>query len=164
MDLTGLGGAANFAKSIVDRFFPPDATPGEKMEAEKALTAAVANRDTAKSNIMVAEMQQSDLYTKRARPTLVYAGLLMIFINYVLFPFVARMVGAFSDTMTVEVAKTLTAPLALPTEFWAAWGGVCSVWVLGRSVEKRGVSATSNLGKVVGLITGNKGLSASELL
>jgi hypothetical protein len=28
--------------------------------------------------------------------------------------------------------------LELPTEFWYVWGGVCSVWMIGRTIEKTG--------------------------
>ena len=82
-------------------------------------------------------MNQGDSYTKRARPTIVYSGLLFIFFVHVLFP----MVSWFKSTTLPE--------LALPTEFWWAWTGVYSIWIVGRSTEKNGIS-----NKVTSLITG----------
>jgi len=158
MDLTGLGSVADFARSLVDRFFPPEATPEQKLAATEAMAREIAQRDSAKASIMVAEMQQGDRYTKRARPTVVYAGLLMIGINYVLFPLLARL-AAFAyvalghGTPPAELVALLK-PLDLPAGFWTAWGGVVGTWVLGRSMERRGVSG--NLGKLVSLVTGNK--------
>lgn len=157
MDITGIGSVADFAKGLVDRFFPPDATAEQKLEATKAMAEEVARRDEAKASIIVAEMNQGDNYTKRARPTVVYAGLVMIFINYVLFPLIARIASMFllgeDGTMSTEITNLLK-PLDLPAGFWTAWGGVVGTWVLGRSMEKRG--ASGNLGKIASLITGNR--------
>jgi hypothetical protein len=143
----------------VDRFFPPDASPEQKLAAQQAMADEIARRDDAKSRIIVAELSQGDNYTKRARPTVVYGGLLMIAINYVLFPFLARLAAAsylFSGAagQVPQSLINLLSPLDLPGEFWAAWGGVVGTWVLGRSLEKRG--ATGNLGKIAGLITGKQ--------
>lgn len=157
MDITGLGRVADFATGLVDRFFPPEATPEQKMEAAKALTSEITGRDKAKSAIIVAEMQQSDNYTKRARPTVVYAGLVFICINHVLFPIIGRILAIFAEPSQAVMLSELIQPVALPTAFWTAWGGIVSTWVLGRSMEKRKV--TGNVGKVVSLITGNRSLS-----
>jgi hypothetical protein len=81
----------------------------------------------AKQKIIVAEMNQSDSYTKRARPTLVYVGLSCITFNYCLIPLLQTLMG-----ITVV-------PFALPLEFWTAWGGTVGLWSLGRSFEKTGV-------------------------
>ena len=140
-DLTGIGSVASFAKSVVERVFPPKMTDAEKAQAEMQLQEMLQERETqvidAQKSIMVAEMQQSDAFTKRARPSIVYAGLVFIFLVHVLFPIVSW----FSK-------ETLPA-LVLPEQFWWAWTGVCSVWILGRSAEKRGVQS-----KLVGMITG----------
>ena len=142
-DLTGLGSVADFAKGLVNKFFPPSMTDVEKAQAQVQLQEVIDKRESAivdaQKSIIVAEMQQADNYTKRARPTLVYAGLFFIFLVHVALP----MIAFFSDKIMPE--------LALPQEFWWAWSGVCGVWVLGRSAEKRG---TSN--KLVNLITGSK--------
>jgi hypothetical protein len=83
----------------------------------------------AKEKILVAELTQGDTYTKRARPTVVYAGLLMIFLNYLLVPLISRISG----TANVQ-------PFELPGPFWAAWGGIVATWSIGRSFEKSNAS------------------------
>ena len=93
----------------------------------------------AKERIIIAELTSGDSYTKRARPTIVYAGLLFIFINYVLFPIMTHYTG------------TLSPALELPSEFWVAWGGICATYSIGRSLEKRGSS-----NKAVRAATGSK--------
>jgi holin (3TMs family) len=140
-DLTGIGSVAELAKGIMDRFVPPKATAAEKAAVQIELEQMIAARETAvldtQKSVMVAEMQQGDAFTKRARPTLVYAGLAFIFLVHVLLPILALVMGKAMPS------------LSLPDEFWMAWGGVCSIWVIGRSAEKRGVA-----GKAVSLITG----------
>jgi hypothetical protein len=85
----------------------------------------------ARERVLVAELTQGDNYTKRARPTVVYGGLIMIGINYVIAPFFGQLFGA--DAMQA---------FQLPGEFWAAWGGVVATWSIGRSLEKANMSNT----------------------
>jgi len=142
-DLTGIGSIADLAKGLVDRFLPPAMTGAEKAQAQLQMQEILEKRETtlidAQKSIIVSEMQQADNFTKRARPSLVYSGLLFIFLVHVAFP-----IAAF---FTSKPMPSLT----LPTEFWWAWGGVCSVWVVGRSAEKKGAA-----GSVISLLTGNK--------
>jgi len=78
----------------------------------------------AKAKIMVAELNQDDNYTKRARPTVLYAGLIIMFVNNVLLPW-------------LSFFKGLQVPaINLPSEFWLAWGGIASVYAFGRTKEK----------------------------
>jgi hypothetical protein len=141
MDLTGICSVADLAKSVVERFFPAKMTDTEKAQAELGLQQMLQERENAvidaQKSIIVSEMQQGDIYTKRARPTIVYAGLAFIFLVHVFLPGYAF----FSN-------KAVPA-LTLPEEFWWAWTGVCSAWVLGRSAEKRG-----STNKLVTMITG----------
>lgn len=145
------GSAGSFIESVAnaaDRFIE---TPEDKANFKLQLESLLQQRDSeieqtiraelqAKERMMVAELQQDDNYTKRARPTVVYAGLGFIFLNYVLFPLAALLTGVESK------------PLAnLPAEFWMAWGGICSSWVIGRSMEKRGVR-----NPVISTITGTR--------
>lgn len=143
MDLTGLGSIADFADTVVKRFFPAKMTDGERAQAQIQLQEMLQSRENAmveaQKSIMVAEMAQQDAFTKRARPTLVYAGLFFIFLVHVFFPIAAFFLG-----------KPMPG-LALPEDFWWVWGGVCGVWILGRSAEKRG-----NNGSLVSMITGSK--------
>lgn len=143
--------------SVADRFIE---TPEEKKALLIEVETLVQQRDSelqqslrqeleAKERVLVAELNQSDTYTKRARPTVVYAGLAFICINYVLVPLLARMLGFFG------VEGVDVSPLTdLPADFWLAWGGICATWSIGRTFEKRG---SSNAGSRA--ITGSKQFS-----
>jgi hypothetical protein len=109
------------------------------MERDAILEATLRSELQAKERILVAELGQGDSYTKRARPTVVYSGLLFIFLNYCLLPLVSH----FSGNGIPQ--------LDLPTEFWIAFGGITSTWSIGRTFEKRGVN-----NKVISKITGSK--------
>ncbi len=143
LDLTGLGSVADFADTLVKRFLPEKMSEAEKAQAQIGMRQMIQGRENtlmdAQKSVLVAELQQGDAYTKRARPTVVYLGLLFIFMVHVAFPMITF--------WTSETAPDLK----LPQEFWWAWTGICSTWVIGRSFEKQGVK-----NKVVGLITGNK--------
>ncbi len=78
----------------------------------------------AKERILIAELQQSDNYTKRARPTIVYAGLAIP-----LFSVIANAIGLDFNIRA-----------AVPDEFWLAWGAVTGTYAVGRTMEKRGRS------------------------
>lgn len=148
----GISEAVSGIADVADQFME---TPDEKREFKLAVETLLQKRDSeveqtlrselgAKERTLVAELNQGDSYTKRARPTVVYAGLVFIGINYVLFPILGRVIGLFDFDVSTE-------PLAdLPVEFWAAWGGICATWSIGRSAEKRG---TSN--KITSVIAGN---------
>jgi len=152
IDLTGIGSVADLAQSVVERFFPQKATEAEKAQAQLALQELLERRETAvldtQKSIIVAEMQQGDNFTKRARPAIVYMGLIFIGLVHVVFPIVAWLVLVLTNELLTEMPD-----IALPSEFWAAWGGVCSIWVIGRTMERRGMA-----NKVVNLITGGKGV------
>jgi hypothetical protein len=91
-----------------------------------------SNKIDATQAIIVAELNQTDNYTKRARPTIIYAGLSILFINHVVLPWTAW----FAINIFDKIAEL---PLIdLPSEFWLAWGGVCGVYAWGRSKEKIG--------------------------
>lgn len=151
-------GAVNFAEGvagIVDRFVQ---TPEEKAEFQLALEQLMQQRDseleqtirtelTTKERIMVAELQSGDNYTRRARPTLVYFGMVVIALNYVVLPWV----GYFTDGL-------IPPALELPTEFWYAWSSTVAVWFVGRSMERRG--AKNNL---VSIVTGDSPTTKSIL-
>ena len=111
-------------------------------QRESEIEATIRQELSSKEKILVAELQQGDSYTKRARPTVVYAGLVFIFFNYILVPVAQSLFGA-------EVA-----PFPLPGYFWGAWGGIVGTWTIGRSFEKRGASS-----KFSRTVTGNKRIS-----
>jgi len=78
----------------------------------------------AKAKVMIAELNQDDNYTKRARPTVLYAGIIIMLINNVILPWISYFKG-------LQIP-----PINLPSEFWLAWGGIASVYSFGRSKEK----------------------------
>jgi hypothetical protein len=137
---------------VADRFIE---TPDERSAFKLQVKSLVERRNSeleqtlraelgAKERILVAELKQGDAYTKRARPSVVYVGLVFIGINYVLVPLVSRLLQFKWPGLSVE-------PLAdLPVEFWAAWGGICTTWVIGRSAEKRG-----SRNRAIEAVTGN---------
>ena len=133
-EISGLGGLIS---NVLDRFWPPAMNEKDKSEMEAALTVKlqefIATREQAQRDVMVAELNQSDGYTKRARPTIVYAGLSFIFLVHVFLP----MAGWLSVIVKNQPLPP-TPPLALPTEFWWAWTGVCGIYAIGRTMEKRG--------------------------
>ena len=138
------GGAGSLIESVgnvADRFITTD---DERQQFKLEIEALLQRRDSeieqtiraelaAKERMLIAELKQGDSYTKRARPTVVYVGLAFIGLNYILMPLIGRLAGLFTD------AAIDTSPLAdLPMEFWAAWGGICATWSIGRTAEKRG--------------------------
>lgn len=139
MSLVGIGEVASLAEVIVRRAWPPDVGPEQLAAAQAQVEQIITDRDRnlleTQRSILVAELEQGDDYTKRARPTVVYMGLMFIFLIYVLFP----MAAFYGDKPVPD--------LQLPTEFWWAWGSVVSVWAIGRSFEKRGVQ--NNLMKAI---------------
>ncbi|MEJ2655591.1 MAG: holin family protein [Desulfobacterales bacterium] len=152
MDLTGIGSVADFAKSIVDRIFPPSADPNERMKAQAEMERMLAERENvlvqAKAAVMTSELTQDDSYTKRGRPTIIYAGLVFIFLVHVLFPIIAWAVLMFKGSGAAMPS------LALPSEFWMAWGGCCSLYILGRSKEKSSGELGGIFGKIYDVVGG----------
>ncbi|MAF43728.1 MAG: hypothetical protein Unbinned7913contig1002_22 [Prokaryotic dsDNA virus sp.] len=106
-------------------------------ETGNQIEQTVRQEMQSKERIITSELSQGDDFTKRARPTVVYYGLVAITIDLV-----ARYAGHFTGN---PIPETM-----LPTEFWVAWGGIVSTWVIGRSAEKRGQT-----NKMVNFITGN---------
>ena len=137
-----VGGLIGPASKIIDDLH----TSGdEKLAARQAMEALIQQRESqveetirteleAKQAIIVAELNQSDNYTKRARPTVIYAGLAFITWNYCVAPTAGM--GSFQ----------------LPPEFWIGWSGIVATYSIGRSAEKRGTrdKLTGNpVGKVL---------------
>lgn len=155
MDLTGFGSIADFAKGIMDRFFPKQMTQEEKAKAQLELEALLGEREQkvieSKASIIVAEMQQGDKFTKRARPMVVYSGLTFIGLVHVVFPLAAAAVQIFCSIYG-KVNSFVLPELTLPSQFWWAWGSVVSVWELGRTWEK----ANGSGNKMIDMITGSK--------
>lgn len=133
MDITGIGSIADLARDVIARIWPKGMDEKEKINAELALRQVLEAREqqlvAAQKEIIVAEMHQSDVFTRRARPMIVYAGLLFIFVVHVIFPVLKDLLGGSPPE------------IALPEEFWWAWTGAVGIWVIGRSAEKMGYKA-----------------------
>jgi hypothetical protein len=150
-------GATEFAEGvagIVDRFVT---TPDERAEAQRAILELAEQRDQrreesarqtmqSRERVLVAELQQGDSYTKRARPSVVYVGLGVAVLQGVVTPWIEAVLRAFSDADFVMPA------VSMPVEFWAGWAGIVATWSIGRSMEKRGAG-----NNVAGIITGSTG-------
>jgi hypothetical protein len=142
----GLSEAANSIGNLVDRFvLTGDEKNAFKLKMEETLMKLETQIEETyrteldtRMEIIKAEMNQSDNYTKRARPTIVYAGLLFVFISYVLIPAIAYISGS-------ELPGII-----LPDQFWWAWGTVVGVYGVGRSAEKMGIT-----NKITNLMTGS---------
>ena len=146
-----LGGSVGKAVSAIgDTVKKFVTTDGDRMKMQMELEKILQQRDSeieetiraeldAKASIIKAEMAQGDNYTKRARPTVVYYGLVII-----TFDFIARFVMHVREIS--DIPSTL-----LPEQFWWAWTGLVGTWIIGRSAEKRGVR-----NKVTSFITGGK--------
>jgi hypothetical protein len=89
--------------------------------------------------VMVAELEHGDNYTKRARPTIIYAGLAVALFDGIIGPLIGWIWG-------VDVPKSNLLP-----EFWYVWGGVCGIYAVGRTREKIG----SQSGKLLNAVFGN---------
>ena len=63
-------------------------------------------------------------YTRAARPTVIYVGLLFIAMIHVVIPAIAF----FTNRPVGDIN--------LPEEFWWTWGAVVTTWFVGRSYEK----------------------------
>jgi hypothetical protein len=138
--LTGSGGdLINGITGLVGQF---RASPEEKLTFDLELKKLVAARDSlltqeimaetqAKARVMTAELRQGDTYTKRLRPTLGYLGIVAAFVQ-----------GASASSGY---------PVVFPLEFWVAWGGMMTVYSIGRTAEKRGAAS-----KAVAAITGSR--------
>lgn len=147
------GGLGSAVKEVAGKYF---SSKEKQAEFDRDINRLIAQRNsdieqsfrtelTAKQNVMVAELQQGDNYTKRARPTVIYTGLFVIVFNYVIVPLIKDLNGLKVD------------PYALPIEFWVAWGGTVGVYNLGRSMEKRGIQ-----NKFTQMVTGSNKLSLLE--
>ncbi len=88
----------------------------------------------AQKSILVAELQQGDNYTKRARPTVVYVGLIFILLEI----FGIRHIVLNNLDLGENALAIIESSDAIFKTFLAAWAGVVGVYAVGRSIEKRG--------------------------
>jgi hypothetical protein len=96
------------------------------LEHEKVMEETLQVEMTAKAEVMKAELAQGDNYTKRARPTVIYGGLVLA---------AAQLAFALPWFRTEGVD-----PAVLPAQFWVPWAGIVGTYAIGRTMEKKGVS------------------------
>lgn len=111
----------------------------------------------------MAELQQGVRYTKRARPTVIYVGLLFILLEL----FGIRHIVLDQLELGGNALNIIQGSDAIFKTFLAAWAGVVGVYAVGRSMEKRGTrqlwnSAFPMLG--TSLRSASTGSSSSESL
>lgn len=145
------GGAKGIIDGIAeaaDRFITTDQEKQQFLiEAEKLVTARMgmmeqSARDTVKARmeVIVAELQHGDEYTKRTRPMIARWGLYTIMWNHAAVPTIGGALKFLLAAFGSEIANAIhVGPIDLPTEFWVAWGGIVGTYAVGRSFEKFGV-------------------------
>ena len=164
----GLGSFAEKVGGVVDRFVhTKDEKAAFKLEMEKLLQARDSEiektiqkeLDTA-ATVISAELNQGDNYTKRARPTIIYTGLLMFVLNSIIMPKLAVLAAFITNPENQLIVINALQPVDIPAEFIFAWGGVVAIYSGGRTLEKRGARSagtqamTGNGGGITGAITG----------
>lgn len=110
------------------------------VELEKEFSEAYKVELATRAEIIKTEMMQSDKFTKRARPAVVYVFLTMTFLNYTVLPFIA------------SIFKLTDLQLVIPSEAWSAFKIVLGVYVVGRTFEK-----SSGINKITSAINKTKG-------
>lgn len=148
--VTGIVGAVG---GIIDQFHTSDEEKNAMMlKVEDAVTKrlqvieeTIQARFKMVTSIIQSDNATGDKFTSRARPAVVYFGLVVIALNHVILPWAAYFAGP-----VVEGATPLP-NITLPEEFWWAWTGVVGLWVVGRSAEKSGIA-----NRAVSALTGSK--------
>ena len=88
----------------------------------------------AQKSIIIKELEQGDTYTKRARPTVVYAGLIFIALELL----GLRHIILNALDLGPQAKDIIASSDSVFKYFLTAWAGVVGVYSVGRSMEKRG--------------------------
>ncbi len=120
---------------------------------EEQLEKSIRSELEAKSQIIMAEMQQDDKFTKRARPTVIYVGLVFIFLE--MFGLRYLILNSIEFDNLKEIIDSSE---SIFETFLLAWGGVVGTYAVGRSLEKRGVK-----NKLTSAITGSAAPAIDKL-
>lgn len=130
-------------------------------QREKEVEETIRTELEVKKNIIMAELNQDDKFTKRARPTVVYIGLI-----FILFELLGlRHIILNSLDVNMEVINNSDEIFKM---FLGVWGSVLGVYSIGRSVEKRGTrnawtSFVTGKKKQSGNTSDETGLLASDI-
>ena len=113
-----LGGVFDKLSGVFDDLHLSKEEKGRlEIEMEGALRKTLEIEISSREKVLVAELSQGDLYTKRARPSVVYFGLVLILIQALLL-YLGR------------------EPLPIPAIFWMGWSAIVASYGVGRSFEK----------------------------
>lgn len=126
------GSAASLIKEIGELFTRHKLSAEQKATLEQGIReiayrqfaeteATVRAEMDAKVRVLVAELQQDDRYTKRARPTLIYAGLVI----------------AALQTLPDFAMFGQEIAFVAPNWFYGVWGAATAVYKIGRTYEKQ---------------------------
>lgn len=75
------------------------------------------------------EIQSEDAYVRRARPSAIWIGVLILGFNFVVTPIVLSVASIFDHEIRVT-------PMPLPEEFWWVWSGLVLGYGVMRSFDK----------------------------
>lgn len=89
-------------------------------EVEKTVQQDLENQ----RELIKLEMQNSDPYVRRARPSIIWVGLGIMIFNYVFLPLFQLIIG-----------NTIS-PVKLPAEYWTVWGIYAGGYAYLRTREK----------------------------
>ena len=148
---SGVGEFAEKIGGVADRFIH---TKDEKAAFTLEMEALLQKRDSeieatiqkeldTAARVIEAEMNQDDKYTKRARPTIIYTGLVMFVLNSIIFPKLAVAAVLLNDPAMQALVVSALQPVIIPDAFILAWGGVVAIYSGGRTLEKRGARSAS---------------------
>ena len=152
----GLSNILSGAGNIIDKF---KLSPSDKKQFNLEMEALLQRQESeleqtyrqelnAKMEIIKAELTQGDTYTKRARPTIVYMGLIFVLLEVLgLRHLILSLIYEPSTATYVSIVDKSNDVFEY---FLVAWAGVVGVYGIGRTVEKTGVRS-----KVTNAITGS---------
>jgi hypothetical protein len=101
-------------------------------QRDEELERTIRTELDAKKSVIVAELNQGDKYTKRARPTVVYIGLVFILMELLGLRLILLNKMGVSENIIITSNDVFA-------YFMFAWAGVIGAYSIGRSVEKSGV-------------------------
>jgi len=125
-----IGGLFKGAESLIDELHTSPEEKAEmklkmkklELEAHNQISLTMQKENEVKRDVMVAELQQGDSFTKRARPMFIYAMTGLIVANYFILPLLKM------------------PPIELPEQMWNLMTIAFSVYAIGRTFEKTGVA------------------------
>lgn len=110
--------------------------------------AELATREVElREKVMVSELTQDDVLTRRMRPLLAGSGVILALLEGLF-----RLSLFLTDKVPVDQINTV--PTLIPDIYWTGWIAAVSVWGIGRSFEK--VKTGGTIGELSQFITGGR--------